>query len=46
MPTASGFLTAGQGRRLISVSAPVIFSASNKFRQTDQKMVQGIRLIH
>jgi hypothetical protein len=46
MPTASGFSKPIGGRRLISVSAPVIFRNTKEFRSIDKKMVQGLRLIH
>jgi len=45
MPTVSGFQQTGQGRRLISASAPVIFKGSKEFRPTGQESVQGLQLI-
>jgi hypothetical protein len=45
MPTVSGFRKPVRGRRLISVSAPVIFRNTREFRATNKKMVQGMRLI-
>lgn len=45
MPTVSGFGKPVEGRRLISVFAPVIFKSAKEFRAIGKKMVQGLRLI-